>query len=267
MRSEAKRLAAFPGERLEFRVWPDPRCPANSVEWSGGETPPSGTGTSFRTSFEGSGEHLVSARCGEASAQFRVTICPIAEWMERAREFFGPALDFTDIKVKTSPLVLGKPGTGFTCNQVVRFKRPHRAEDLPHESTLIHELGHVWEHQGGQAQLLRGFLEQIGKRFGRDPYDYGGPNGVRDATSLTSFRTESQAQIIQEFWKAEHGVSTDSTGIAFSTPGYVDGLRKLARGAGIGTAPPLGRTLASSLDGVAARVVNAAADLVDLLAT
>ncbi len=266
LRSEAKRLAAFPGERLEFRVLPPRGVPATAVEWSGGGTPGGGTGTVFRTSFDSPGDHMLLARCGATSAEFHVTICPITEWMTRAREFFGPALDFTSITVKTSRVVLGDPGTGFTCNQVIRFKLPHRAEDLPQESTLIHELGHVWEHQGGQAQLLRGLVEQIGRRLGRDPYDYGGPEGVREADSLTSFRTESQAQIIQELWKAEHGSQSDSKGVLFATPGYVDDLRGLVAGAGIGSAAPRGRTFASTVDGFAARIVNAVADLLDPLA-
>ena len=85
--------------------------------------------------------------------------------------FYGPAIDFTRVKVGSSRLVMGPPGTAWTCNDVIRSSAPG-AEELPHEATSIHELGHVWEHQTGQAQLLRGVIEQIGRRLGRDPYDF-----------------------------------------------------------------------------------------------
>ena len=117
------------------------------------------------------------------------------EWLSRARPFYGPSVDFSRVRVGASRLVLGRSGTAWTCNDVIRFKRARRPEELPSESTLIHELGHVWEHQTGQAQLLRGVIEQIGRRFGRDPYDFGGPEGLREASSLTAFTKEGQAQI------------------------------------------------------------------------
>ena len=138
-----------------------------------------------------------------------------------------------------------------------RFKRAKAAKDLPSESTLIHELGHVWEHQTGQAQLLRGIIEQIGRRFGRDPYDYGGPEGLRRATALTSFTKEGQAQILTELWKSKHGQQTsDRKGVPFSTPGYVEDLERLVTGAGIGTDQVVRRGPFSVLDASIARIVN-----------
>jgi hypothetical protein len=260
MRAEAKRLASFPGERLEFRAWPEPDLRTEDVEWSGGGSPAGAKGRSFRTSFDRAGSHTVRARCGAASVEFIVTVCPIAEWMAEAAEFYGPSLDVDGVRVKTSRLVLGRSGTGFTCNQVIRFKRPRTEADLPARSTLVHELGHVWEHQDGRAQLLRGFIEQVGKRLGRDPYDFGGPDGVAGATDLSTLSMESQAQIIQELWRAQHGAAADARGNAF-TETYVEGLQRLVDRAGIGTRAPRGRTLASTIDGVVARIVNAVVDL------
>jgi hypothetical protein len=260
LRAEAKRLACFPGERLEFRAWPEPGFRPEDVEWSGGGSPAGARGRSLRTSFDRAGSYAVRARCGDTSAEFTVSVCPISEWLEEAKGFFGPSVDFTGVRVKTSRLVLGGRGTGFTCNRVIRFKRPRREEELPKQSTLVHELGHVWEHQDGRAQLLRGFVEQIGKRLGRDPYDYGGPEGVAGAKDLRAFTLESQAQIMQELWKARHGEATDKRGNAFTTA-YVEDLQRLVDGAGIGSAAPRGKTLASRVDGVVARIVNAVVDL------
>ncbi len=260
MRAEAERLACFPGERLEFRAWPGSNRRDEDIEWSGGGAPTAASGRTFRSSFERAGAHTVRARCGEAAVEFVVTVCPVADWIAEAAEFYGPSLDLEGIRVKSSRLVLGKSGTGFTCNRVIRFKRPRTEADLPSSSTLVHELGHVWEHQDGRAQLVRGLVEQVGRWFGRDPYDYGGPAGTAATTDLSSLRLESQAQIIQELWRARHGAPEDRRENAF-TPTYVADLQRLVDGAGIGTRPPRGRTAASTIDGVVAGIVNVVVDL------
>jgi hypothetical protein len=259
MRAEAKRLACFPGERLEFRVRREPILRAEGIEWSGGGSPSDARGHTFRTSFERAGSHTVRVISGPASAEFVVTVCPIADWMAEAAEFYGPSLDLEGVRVKSSRLVLGGSGTGFTCNQMIRFKRPRIEADLPSSSTLVHELGHVWEHQDGRAQLLRGFVEQVGRLFGRDPYDFGGPAGAASTTNLSTLRLESQAQIIQELWRARHGAPADRRENAF-TATYVEDLQRLVDGAGIGTRPPRGRTVASTIDGVVAGIVNVVVD-------
>jgi hypothetical protein len=260
LRAEAKRLACFPGERLEFRAWPEPDRRDEDIEWSVDGIPATASGRTFRSSFERAGTHTVRARCGDAAVEFAVAVCPVAEWMAEAAEFYGPSLDLKGVRVKSSRLVLGKSGTGFTCNKVIRFKRPRSEADLPSSSTLVHELGHVWEHQDGRAQLLRGFVEQVGRRFGRDPYDFGGPAGAASTTDLTSLKLESQAQIIQELWRARHGAPADRRGNAFAAT-YIEDLQRLVDGAGIGTRSPRGRTVASTIDGMVAGIVNAMVDL------
>jgi hypothetical protein len=253
MKIEAKRRACFAGEEVALEA--DSDMPG-AVRWSGGGAPASGGGRGFRTVFSEGGTYTVRAERGEETAQVEITVCPIQEWLERAADFFGPALDLGRVRVIGSRWVLGPRGSAWTCNTVVRFRRPIRAEDLPSEATLIHELGHVWEHRAGQTQLLSGLFEQIGRRFGRDPYDYGGPTGAREAESLTRFSKEGQAQIISELWKAEHGYRTDRKDIAFTTAGYLDDLRRLVRGAGIGTVDPARRTFAGAVDSWVARLAN-----------
>lgn len=253
MEIKAKRTATFPRERIELEAVS--AAPAE-VRWSGGGTPAEGDGPRFRTRFSEGGTHTIRARSHEEVAQIEISVCPLGEWLTRAKDFFGPSLDLGHVKVTTSPWVIGPPGTGWTCNTVVRFKRPTRAEDLPSEATLIHELAHVWEHRAGQAQILTGLLEQVRRRFGNDPYDFGGPAGLRDAKVLSRFSKEGQAQVLTELWKAQHGYRTDRKNVPFSTPGYVDDLRRLAQGAGIGTSDPFRRTLAGALDSAVATLVN-----------
>jgi len=192
-----------------------------------------------------------------------VSVCPIDEWLERASSFFGPSVNLSKVTLKMSWLALGRPGTAWTCNDVIRFKRPRRSDGLPRKATLIHELGHVWEHQSGQAQLLRGLVEQLGRLLGHDPYDFGGPEGVRRATTLTLFTKEGQAQIIEEHWKSLNGYDTDHKGVPLMTAGYSRDLERLVQGAGIGRRSGSRRTVWSTIDAVIARIVNAAVTLVE----
>jgi hypothetical protein len=253
MEIKAKRTAFFPRERIELEAVSDA---PGEVRWSGGGKPASGMGPRFRTRLLHGGTHTIHARSREEIAQIEISVCLVDEWLARAKDFFGPSLDLDRVKVTTSPWVLGPRGSAWTCNTVVRFRRPARAEDLPSEATLIHELAHVWEHRAGQAQVLSGLLEQVRSRFGRDPYDFGGPAGLRDAKVLTRFSKEGQAQILTELWKAQHGYQTDHKQIPFSTPGYVEDLRRLVEGAGIGTSDAFRRTFAGVLDSGMAGLVN-----------
>ena len=256
------REAGFPGERYGFEIVPDPGCVDADIRWSGGGDPATGTGRTFQTTFAVGGDFAVTARCETQTRAFSVTVCRVNEWLVRAAEFYGPAIDLRRVRVKESWAVGGSGGTGWTCNDVVRFKRAHLAKDLPDESTLIHELAHVWEHQSGQAQLLKGMVEQTSRVFGRDPYDFGGPAGAHAGAKLTDFKKEGQAEIIRDYWMSQHGYPSDMLGVPFSTPGYVDDLRRLVAGAGIGTTAPAGRSAASAIDAVVAGFVNAVVRLV-----
>jgi hypothetical protein len=251
--------AALPGETSVFAV--SVRPTDQPVTWSGGGDPATGTGRRFATAFASGGTYTVTARCGDARLDFPVTVCPVDEWLQAAGRFYGPAVDISRVTIKTGRLVLGPPRTAWTCNGVVRFKRPRSAEDLPGEGTLIHELAHVWQHQSGRVQLLKGLVEQTGRRLGRDPYDFGGPERLRTATHILEFSNESQAQIITEFWRSQHGYRQDRKGKPFSTPGYVDDLRRLVEGAGIGTQVMARHGVAWRIDSAAARLVNLLVDL------
>jgi hypothetical protein len=252
-----KREAGYPGDKFRFEVVPDPECVEADIQWTGGGQPATGTGRRFTTIFPNGGTYTVNARCGAAQRDFPVTVCALDEWLARAAEFYGPAVDLSRVRVTGSWAVRGPAGTGWTCNNRVRFKRPKTASDLPQESTLIHELAHVWEHQSGQAQVLRGFVEQVSRVFGGDPYDFGGPPAVKAGVRLQDFKKEGQAEIIRNYWLFLHGFPSDMLNVPFTTPGYVDDLRRLVEGAGIGTAAPAHRESAvASVDGVAAGIVN-----------
>jgi hypothetical protein len=171
--------------------------------------------------------------------------------MQDARNFFGPSIDFGDVTIKDSSVALG--GRAWTCNNVIRFPKPKNGADCPATATLIHELAHVWEHQDGQLQLLKGAVEQAAHSltFGKyNPYDYGGAACVNTAQDLRDFNKESQARIIEDYWRSVNGQG--------EPPGstYGQDLQRLVQGAGIGTIAPRGISAASAVDAVAAGVVN-----------
>jgi hypothetical protein len=258
MTGRAAAEAAFPGEPVRFEATPVPGLPGAEVEWSGGGTPARGRGARFTTVFDAGGAYTVTARSKEASLTFPVTVCPVDAWLSEARAFFGPSIDLDRVVVKTSRFVLGRVGTAWTCNRVIRFTRVRRTTDLPDQATLVHELGHVWEHQTGQAQLIGGIVEQIGRWVGRrDPYDYGGPAGLRAAPTLAGLSKEGQAQVIAELWKAEHGRPVDRLGVPFATPGYVEDLRRLVGDAGIGHHRVVRAGTVGGIDRALAWIVNA----------
>jgi hypothetical protein len=180
-------------------------------------------------------------------------ISGLEDHFEAARGFYGAAVDLRKVRVKGSWVVFGR-SAGWTCNNVVRFKNARRGEDID-LSTFIHELGHVWEHQTGQAQVLRGLVEQLGRLRGRDPYDYGGPSGAQHVTRLQDLTKESQAMILEEYWRFREGEVADVRGNKF-TAEYEGDLRRLVEGAGIGTTPPRWRGLAGAIDTAAGSVVN-----------
>jgi hypothetical protein len=179
-------------------------------------------------------------------------ITGLEDQLEAAGRFYGRAVDLSKVRVKSSPLVLGG-ATAWTCNDVVRFKAK-RAEDVD-PGTFIHEIGHVWEHQSGQAQLLKGLVEQAGRLRGKDPYNFGGAAGASRTARLQDLTKESQAMILQEYWRSLQGETADTDGNAFS-PEYVADLRRLTEGAGVGSAPAGRRGPASWIDAAAAAITN-----------
>ncbi len=178
------------------------------------------------------------------------------EQLNLARECFGPSIDFSRVKIKESPFVSGtRP---WTCGNVIRVKKPEPGStSVVDSSDLIHEFGHVWQHQNGQLVFLSALAEQVRASIfrGFNPYNYGGPDGVKPPSTLFGFFTESQAQIIAEYWKSQHGIPHDRLQNLFSQD-YVQNLFRLIQEARIGSAAPAKATVAGLIDSAVARIVN-----------
>jgi hypothetical protein len=253
----ADTAVAFPGEPVTFGAELTPGCSGDQIRWNGGGVPASGQGRSFRTRWASGGTYTVTATCDASRVSLPIQVCPLDQLLTRAASFYGQSIDMSRVTVKSSSAIFNR--RPWTNGNTIRFPRPTSMDSCPDLETLIHELGHVWEHQNGQTQILSGAVEQMGHILvpGYDPYDFGGPAGVRRAEALRGFSKESQAQIIENYWRTRMGFTADTGGIAFSAA-YVADLRRLVQGAGIGTTAPTGATSTAGgvIDSILGGLVN-----------
>jgi hypothetical protein len=247
----------FPGESVTCSAELTPGCAGDQIRWAGGGAPASGQGRSFRTKWASGGTYAVTATCDTSRVTLTIQVCPVEELLKRAAGFYGESIDMARVTVRSSSAIVN--GRPWTNGDTIRFPKPTAFESCPDLETMIHELAHVWEHQNGETQILSGAVEQLGHLLvpGYNPYDFGGPTGVRDAGALRGFSKESQAQIIQNYWRTRMGFTADTGGIPF-TAAYVADLRRLVQGAGIGTTAPAGATstIGGVIDSIIGGIVN-----------
>ena len=75
------------------------------------------------------------------------------EQISQLKEFFGSSVDFSKVKIKASPFCSGN--RSWTCGNVIRVKRAEPGHTLTVDTAdLIHECGHVWQHQNAQLVFL-----------------------------------------------------------------------------------------------------------------
>lgn len=177
--------------------------------------------------------------------------------LAEGKRLYGVSVDYSKVTIKTSRFVYNAPA--WSCGNVIRFKRSATGDDSPIDTaTLIHELGHVWQHQSGRVVFLRALWEQLRKIISPqfDPYNYGGPEHILPTRRLEDYYAESQAQIICEYWRGVNGFATDRLNNIF-TPEYVQNLGRLVQGAGIGINPPRQGSLGYFIDNLVIGILNA----------
>lgn len=125
------------------------------------------------------------------------------------------AIRYEDVRVAEGgilPLVFRHNGGRAFCTwHTIHLSRegPHRRENL---SLLVHEATHVMQYERhGSRYLGEALFAQ--RRLGRGAYDYGGEEGLREASkagmSLAVFNREAQAQIAQDYYRrSELGLDT-----------------------------------------------------------
>ncbi len=176
--------------------------------------------------------------------------------VNQARECFGSSIEFSKVRIKASPFV--SDSRPWTCGNVIRVSKtlPDGTPSIE-TASLIHELCHVWQHQHGQPVFLTAATEQVMAIIFRkfDPYDYGGPSSLARPCRFSNFLPESQAQIVAEYWKSQHGFERDRLQNPFSKE-YIQNLRRLVQETRIGLAAPGRASIASRIDSAVCLVVN-----------
>ncbi len=170
--------------------------------------------------------------------------------LEKARPFWGDALDLNPIRFVDSPWAR-LTGRAFVTHHTIHWPGPVPVVPSKAEmAVVIHELAHCWQYQSGRWQVTRGLVEQIlYTLFGLwlkaagapplyDPYDYGGPEGLSTVSGLRSLRLEAQAAVIEHYWKMSSGACEAIHGAALRSPAgsptsYARDLRRLCREAGL----------------------------------
>jgi hypothetical protein len=124
-----------------------------------------------------------------------------ADEEEAARTVFGDSLDYRRVRVGESA-VLGAFGYARTPFETAYFP-PGATASPGYLPWLIHELGHVWETEHGVA-FTRKLWWALHAAAG-NPYDYGGPAGLRRAAAtgrrFEDFNTEQQAEICRDAYR------------------------------------------------------------------
>lgn len=186
-----------------------PKVPAAIQEFSAGcnarwtvtgpaATPREATGRTVTVQFAEPGRYEIAARCDDEVRRARVEMCDFAGIISDAAGYFGDSIDFGRVRIEHGPTV---SSASWVAHNKVNISTAvlDAFGGCPDATHYVHELGHVWEHQHGMSQLLRGALDQIEHALVGDVYDFGGHAGVRQAlrngTGFDDFNLEQIAEI------------------------------------------------------------------------
>ena len=119
-----------------------------------------------------------------------------------ARAIFGDSLNLDAIRL-TDDSFLGtlKPDNAVSTPGAVNFPPgtlTNRTNDPSYLPWLMHELTHQWQYQHGYR------LDQLAVTAAVGHYDYGGDQGLRDATAqhrgIQSFNFEQQGDLVRNYY-------------------------------------------------------------------
>jgi hypothetical protein len=182
-----------------------------------------------------------------------------SEETTEAREVFAESLDYTQVEITRGSVFA--VGAARTIGNTIHLEAGHFVGDTLELSaagrtTLIHEMGHVWQYQnGGLAYIPESILAQL--RYGRSTgpgsaYDW---RGAHDAGKPWSeWNPEQQAQAIQTYndllHKQKAGTATlDDLHVLSILLAYIELVRRGEGAPAYGVAPDPGNLLRGSADG------------------
>lgn len=154
----------------------------------------------------------------------KLTDAEIAE----LKKVYGDSIDYSAVRVKEGDAgLLGLGGRPFTHGNTIYIPE----DSLPvTDELLVHEMGHVWQHQNGGTDYMGEALwaQNVG-----DGYDW--EKGVGEGKSWSELNPEQQSELLEDAYKAGF---FDGTGKRFVVGGvdytdYLnDALGQVRRGEG-----------------------------------
>jgi hypothetical protein len=148
--------------------------------------------------------------------------------IETLKKVYGNSIDYSKVRIKEGDAgLMGAGGTAFTHGNTIYIPK----DSLPlKEDLLVHEMGHVWQHQNGGSDYMSEALwaQKVG-----DGYDW--QKGVAEGKSWSELNPEQQAELLQDaqlngFFANENG-KFEKDGVDY-TQYLKDALKQVRAGQG-----------------------------------
>jgi len=111
------------------------------------------------------------------------------------RKVYGDSIDYSKVRIKEgSSGIFSLTGRAFTHGDTIYIPKG----DLPLTTDLlVHEMGHVWQHQNGGTDYMSEALG--GQHFG-DGYDF--EKGINEGKPWSELNPEQQAELLQTAYRS-----------------------------------------------------------------
>jgi len=139
-----------------------------------------------------------------SAVQTLVGLEPVGQKLDAAqiaelRKVYGDTIDYSKVRIKAGSVgVFGLTGRAFTHGDTIFIPKESLNADgsIPME-TLVHEMGHVWQHQNGGTDYMS---EALTAQWFGDAYDW--KKGLDQGKSFSQLDPEQQAELLSEAYAA-----------------------------------------------------------------
>ncbi|HET6960885.1 MAG TPA: DUF4157 domain-containing protein, partial [Terriglobia bacterium] len=111
------------------------------------------------------------------------------------RKVYGESIDYSKVRIKEGDAGLfSVSGRAFTHGDTIYIPK----KDLPlTKDLLVHEMGHVWQHQNGGTDYMS---EALAGQYVGDGYNF--EKGIDEGKSWSELNPEQQAELLQQAYKS-----------------------------------------------------------------
>ena len=111
------------------------------------------------------------------------------------RKVYGDSIDYSKVRIKEGNAGLfSVSGRAFTHGDTIYIPK----KDLPlTKDLLVHEMGHVWQHQNGGTDYMS---EALAGQYVGDGYNF--EKGIDEGKSWSELNPEQQAELLQQAYKS-----------------------------------------------------------------